>query len=120
MKKRCVIQFGRRVHQLSTVAIFTRRWVADTTGTCFILLLIYHWRCIWWQRNPLLERVQWRRLIPIIREKNNLWIKNLRAINPLKESTTILLGQENKLVSVKLHNIHTCEILLLTLLLGQQ
>jgi hypothetical protein len=35
----------RRIHQLSTVAIFARRWVTDTMGTCFVLLLICHW---WW------------------------------------------------------------------------
>jgi hypothetical protein len=67
-------------------------------------------------RNPTLERMQWRRHIPIIREKKNLWIECLRSINPLKEFTLILLGQEKKLVRVKLHNIYTCEILLLTLL----
>jgi hypothetical protein len=50
--------------------------------------------------------------------KKNLWIKNLGFINPLKESTPILLGQENKLVSVKLHNIHACEILLLTFVMA--
>jgi hypothetical protein len=64
----------------------------------------------------MLERAQRRRLIPIIWEKNNLWIERLRSINPLKESTPILLGQEKKLISVKLHNIHICKILLLTLL----
>jgi hypothetical protein len=89
-------------------------------GTCFFLLLIYRWWWVWWRRNPPLERAQQRRLIPIIREKKNLWIKNLGSINPLKESTPILLGQENKLVNFKLHNIHTCKLLLLTLLLGQQ
>jgi hypothetical protein len=69
MKKWCVIQSGRRVHQLSTVATFTRKWVADTMGTWFILLLICHWWWIWWRRNPPLKRVQQRRLIPIIRKK---------------------------------------------------
>jgi hypothetical protein len=64
----------------------------------------------------MLERAQRRRLIPIIWEKNNLWIERLGSINPLKEPTPILLGQEKKLVSVKLHNIHICKILLLTLL----
>jgi hypothetical protein len=88
-------------------------------STYFILLLICHWRWIWWRRDPPLERAQQKRLIPIIWEKKNLWIENLGSINPLKESTPILLGQENKLVSFKLHNIHTCELLLLTLLLGQ-
>jgi hypothetical protein len=82
------IQSGRQVHQLSPVAKFTHRWVTDMTGSCFVILLICHW---WW-RNPPLERAQRRRLIPIIREKNNLWIENLRSINPLKESTHILLG----------------------------
>jgi hypothetical protein len=115
-KKWCVIQSGRRVHQLGTVTTFTRMWVADMMGTCFIVLLIYHWRWIWWRRNPMLERAQRRRLIPIIWEKNNLWIERLGSINPLKEPTPILLGQEKKLVSVKLHNIHICKILLLTLL----
>jgi hypothetical protein len=43
-------------------------------------------------------------------------MERLGSINLLKESTPILLGQEKKLISVKLHNIHTCEILLLTLL----
>jgi hypothetical protein len=62
-KKCCVIQSGKRVHQLSTVATFTHRWVADTMDTCFVLLLICH---------LLLERAQRRRLIPIIREKKNL------------------------------------------------
>jgi hypothetical protein len=37
------MQPWRRIHQLSTVAIFARRWVANTTDTCFILLLICHW-----------------------------------------------------------------------------
>jgi hypothetical protein len=68
----------------------------------------------------MLERAQRTRLIPIIQEKKNLWIKRLWSINSLKESTPIVLGQENKLVSVKLHNIHIYEILLLTLLLWQQ
>jgi hypothetical protein len=45
MKKWCVIQSLRQIHQHSTVATFARRWVADMTGTCFVLLLIYHW---WW------------------------------------------------------------------------
>jgi hypothetical protein len=89
------------------------------TGTCFVLLLICHWWWIWWRSNTPLERVQRRSLIPIIQEKKNLWIKNLGS-NPLQESTPILLRQENKLVSFILHNIHTCELLLLTLLLGQQ
>jgi hypothetical protein len=48
-------------------------------------------------------------------QSKNLSIDQLRSINPLKESTTVVLQQE-KLVSVKLHNIHTCKILLLTLL----
>jgi hypothetical protein len=60
MKRRCVIQPDKRVHQLSTVITFIRGWVADTIGTCFILLLIYHWRWIRWERNPTLERAQWR------------------------------------------------------------
>jgi hypothetical protein len=68
MKKQCVIQHNRWVHQLSTVATFIRRWVADTMDTCFALLRISHWRFIWWRRIPTLERVECRRLIPIIRE----------------------------------------------------
>jgi hypothetical protein len=73
MKKWCVIQLYRRVNQLSTVDTFTRRWVTDTTGTCFILLRICHWRWIWWWRNPTLERVELRRLSPIIQEKRCLY-----------------------------------------------
>jgi hypothetical protein len=49
----------------------------------------------------MLERAQRRRRILIIWEKENLWIERLGSINPLKESTLILLGQENELVSVK-------------------
>jgi hypothetical protein len=115
--KNGVIQPWRRVHQLSTIATFACRWVADTTGTCSVLLLIYHWRWIWWWRNSTLERPQRKWLIHIIREKKNLSIDQLGSINLLKESTTVLLWQERKkLVSVKLHNIHTCKILLLTFL----
>jgi hypothetical protein len=47
--------------------------------------------------------------------KKDVYIKHLGPINPLKESTPILVRQEKKCVSVKLHNIDTCEILLLTL-----
>jgi hypothetical protein len=112
----CVIQPDRQVHQLSMVATFTCRWVMDMTCTCFALLLIYHWQWIWWKRNPTFERAQRRRRIPIIREKKNLWIERLRSINPLKEFTHILHGQENELVSVELHNIHTCEEILLIIL----
>jgi hypothetical protein len=95
-EKRCVIQPGRRVHQLSTIDTFTCRWVTNTSGTCFIFLLICHWQWIWWQRNPMLEIAQRRRIIPIMREKKNLWIKCLGSINSLKESTPILLGQEKQ------------------------
>jgi hypothetical protein len=66
-EERCVIQPGSWVHQLRMIATFTRRWVVDTMSTCFILLLICHWRWIWWRRNPTVEKAQWRRLIPIIR-----------------------------------------------------
>jgi hypothetical protein len=42
MEKWCVIQPWRWIHQLSMVATFARRWVADTMSTCFVLLLICH------------------------------------------------------------------------------
>jgi hypothetical protein len=102
MEKWCVIQPGRRVHQLSTVATFTRRWIVDTSGTCFVLLLICHWQWIWWRRNPMLKIVQWRRIITIIWEKKNLWIKCLRYMNPLKESTPILLRWEKQTCKCKI------------------
>jgi hypothetical protein len=41
MPKRCVIQPDRRVRQLRTVTTLTCRWVADTTGSCFILLICH-------------------------------------------------------------------------------
>jgi hypothetical protein len=54
-KKRCVIQPWRRIHQLSTVATFARRWVTDTMDTCFVLFLIYHWWWILWWMNSRLK-----------------------------------------------------------------
>jgi hypothetical protein len=111
--KQCVIQPGRRVCQLKTITTFTHRWVADMMGSCFILLLIYHWQWIWWQGNPMLNRAQWRRLVSIIWEKKDLWIEHLGSIDPLKEYAPIKLLYEKKLVIIKLHNIHRCENLLL-------
>jgi hypothetical protein len=87
--KGCIIQPRRRVRQLRTVTTFARRWVADATGCCFGLFLGCHWRGIRWQRNPTLERAQQTRLTPIIREKNNLWIKRLGSIDPHRSTERI-------------------------------
>jgi hypothetical protein len=92
MEEGCVIQPRRQVHQLGTVTTFAQRWVADVMDCCFGLLLICHWMGIRWRRNPVLERVQWTRPNPIIWEKKNLWIQHLRSIDPLKQSTPILLS----------------------------
>jgi hypothetical protein len=65
--------------------------------------------------NPTLERAQQRRLISIIWEKKDLWIEHLRSIDSLEKPAPMLLLYEKKLISVKLHNICRCEILLILL-----
>jgi hypothetical protein len=93
MSKWCVIQPGRHVHQLGTVPTFAQRWVADTSISCLLLLLIYHWRWIWWRGNPMFDAVIWKGLILIIQKWKNLWFSHLRAINPLEETASTLLLQ---------------------------
>jgi hypothetical protein len=46
---------------------FAQWWVTNTMSSCFFLLLIYHWRWIWWCGNPTLQTVIQKRLTSIIR-----------------------------------------------------
>jgi hypothetical protein len=53
-----------------------------------------HFRRIQWRRNLPLEIAETRRIIPIIQNKKDLWIKHLRPINPLEEMAQTLILQE--------------------------
>jgi hypothetical protein len=90
ISKWCVIQPGRRVHQLRPVLAFAQRRVAHMMSHCF-LLLICHWRWIGWWSNPTLKAVIRKGLVIIIRKQKNLRAKHLRPVNPLEEPAPTLL-----------------------------
>jgi hypothetical protein len=93
MPKMSIIQPRRWVRQLQTISTFAQRCVANTTCSGFVLLLICHWRWIWWRGNPTLESAVRRRLSSIIWEKKNLWVSLLGAFDPLEESAHILVSK---------------------------
>jgi hypothetical protein len=112
MKKRCVIQPWRQIHQLSTVATFACRWVMDTMGTCFVLL-IYHWWWIWWWINPTFETENTHSYHT---GKEEFVDRPTRVHQSIERIYNCPAPTRKKLVNVKLYNIHTCKILLFTLL----
>jgi hypothetical protein len=60
----------------------------------FLFFIVCHFRRIRWRRNPSLEIVEMRRLMPIIRNEKDMWVKHLRPIDPLEETALSLVLQE--------------------------